>query len=47
MYVQRDIFSAVFKCNYCFNYRLEFTEIVLREMFGGEMERLTGGWGEL
>ena len=45
--MQRDIFSVVFKCNYLFKFRLEFNNIVLREMFGGELERLTGGWGKL
>ena len=45
--MQRDIFSVVFKGNYLFNCRLEFNNIVLREMFGGEVERLTGGWREL
>ena len=43
----RDIFSVDFKCNYLFNCRLEFKDMVLREMFGGEMERLAGGWREL
>jgi len=38
---------VVFKCNYLFNFGLEFKDMVLREMFGGKMERLTGGWGEL
>jgi hypothetical protein len=30
-----------------FNCRLEFKNVVLRKIFGGEMERLTGGWGKL
>jgi hypothetical protein len=30
-----------------FNCRLEFKNMVLREIFGGEMERLTGGWGKI
>ena len=47
MFVQRDVFSVVFKCNYLFNCRLEFKDIVLREMSSGEVERLTGGWGKL
>jgi hypothetical protein len=36
-----------FKCNYLFNCRLEFKNMVLREIFGGKMEKLTGGWGKL
>jgi len=44
--VQRDIFSVVFKCNYLFNFRLEYNNSVLREMYGGEVERLTGGCRE-
>ena len=43
----RDIFSAVLQGNYLFNCRLEFKDMVLREIFGGNMERLTGGWREL
>ena len=43
----RDIFCVVLKCNYLFNFRLEFKDMVLREIFGGEMEKLTGGWREL
>ena len=42
----RDIFSVVFKCNYLFNCRLEFKNMVLREIFGGKMKKLTGGWRE-
>ena len=34
-------------CNYLFECRLEFKNVVLREIFGGEMEKLTGGWREL
>ena len=45
--MQRDIFSVVFKCNYLFNFRLEYNNSVLREMFGGEVERLTGGCREM
>jgi hypothetical protein len=30
-----------------FGCRLEFKDVVLREIFGGEMEKLTGGWREL
>jgi hypothetical protein len=37
----------VFKCDYLFDCRLEFKDIVLREMFGGKVERLTGGWRKL
>jgi len=37
----------MFKCNYLFNCRQEFNNLVLREIFGGEVERLTGGWREL
>ena len=43
----RDIFSVVFKCNYLFNCRLEFKNVVLREIFGGKMETLIGGWRKL
>ena len=43
----RDIFSEVFKYNYLFNCRLEFKNMVLREIFGGKMEKLTGGWRKL
>ena len=45
--VQRDIFSVLSKCNYMFNCRLKFKNIVLREIFGGEVETITGGWREL
>jgi hypothetical protein len=37
----------VFTCNYLFNCRLEFRNVVLREIFGGKMEKLTGGCGKL
>jgi hypothetical protein len=30
-----------------FNCRLEFKVMVLREIFGGEMEKLTGGWRKI
>ena len=43
----RDIFSAVFKSNYLFNCRLEFNNMVLREIFGGKVDKLTGGWRKL
>ena len=43
----RDVFGAVLKCNYLFNCRLEFKNMVLREIFGGKMEKLTGGWRKL
>ena len=45
--MQADIFSVVLNCNYVFNCRLEFKDMVLREIFGGKLERLTGGWREL
>ena len=32
-----------FLCNYLFGCRLEFKDVVLREIFGGEMEKLTAG----
>jgi hypothetical protein len=38
---------GVFICNYLFECRLEFKDVVLREIFGGKMEKLTGGWEEL
>ena len=40
----RDVFSVVSKSNYLFNCRLEFKNMVLREIFGGKMEKLTAGW---
>ena len=43
----RDIFSEVLKCNYLFNCRLEFKNMVLWEIFGGKVEKLTGGWRKL
>ena len=43
----RDIFSVDFKSNYLFNCGLEFKNMVLRVIFGGKMERLTGGWRKL
>ena len=43
----RDIFSDVLKCNYLFDCRLEFENMVLREIFGGKLEKLTGGWRNL
>ena len=42
-----DIFMLIFKCNYWFNCRLEFKNVVLMEILRGEMEKLTGGWREL
>ena len=39
----RDNFSVVFKCNYLFNCILEIKDMVLRGIFGGKMEKLTGG----
>ena len=45
--MQREVFSVVFKCNFLFNCRMEFKNMLLREMFGGKVERLTGGWREL
>jgi hypothetical protein len=47
VFVGRDNFSVVFKSNYLFDCRLEFKNMVLREIFGGKMEKLTGGWGKL
>jgi hypothetical protein len=47
VFVVRDIFGEVFKCNYLFDCRLEFKNMVLREIFGGKMEKLTGGWRKL
>jgi len=45
--VQQIFLCVAFKCNYLFNCRLEFKNMVLREIFGGEKEHLTGGWREL
>jgi hypothetical protein len=36
---------GVFICNYLFGWGVEFKDVVLREIFGGKMEKLTGGWG--
>jgi len=47
VFVVRDIFSVVFKCNYLFDCRLGFKNMVLREIFGGKVEKLTGGWEKL
>ena len=77
VFVQQIFLCVVFKCNYWFNFRLEFMNVVLREILGGwdgevnrmverivmgfrgmrfvvlseilggEMEKLTGGWREL
>ena len=41
------LLCVVYICNYLFDCRLEFKDVVLREIFGGEMEKLTGGWREL
>ena len=41
------LLCEVFICNYLFDCRLEFKDVVLREIFGGEMEKLTGEWREL
>ena len=38
---------VVFKCDYLFGCRLELKTVVLREIFGGEMEKLTEGWRDL
>jgi hypothetical protein len=45
------IVSGIFLCevfisNYLFNCRVEFKNVALREIFGGKMEKLTGGWGK-
>jgi hypothetical protein len=34
-------------CNCVFGCRLEFNIVVLREIFAGELENLTGSWGKL
>jgi hypothetical protein len=34
-------------CNCVFGCRLEFKNMVLKEILGGEMEKLTGGWRKL
>jgi hypothetical protein len=38
---------VVFKCNYMFNCRMEFKNLFLRVIFGGEMENWTGGFRKL
>jgi len=44
-YILNRIFLNVFfKRNYLSNYRLEFNNMVLWEIFGGKMELFTGGW---
>ena len=47
LYCSEILLCVVFICNYLFGCRLEFKDVVLREIFGGEMEKLTGGWREL
>jgi len=43
-YLLTKIFlNVVFKCNALFNWRLQFNNMVLRKVFGGKMEKLTGG----
>ena len=44
--MQRDIFSVGFQCN---NLIVDWIlkNMVLREIFGGKVERLTGGWRKL
>jgi hypothetical protein len=39
--------NVVLKFNYLFKCRLEFRNVALGEILGGEMEKLTGGWREL
>ena len=36
-----------FKYYYLFDCRQEIKNVVLREVFGGIMEKLTGGWRKL
>ena len=43
VFVQQIFLCVVFKCNNLFNCRLEFKNVVLREVLGAEMELLTGG----
>jgi len=38
------LLSVVLKCIDLFNCRLECNNMVLREIFVGKMEMLTGGW---
>jgi hypothetical protein len=39
--------NGLFKCNYLFNCGLEFKNMVLREILGGKVEKLTGEWRKL
>jgi len=45
--VHWNMLKCVFECNYLFNCRLHFKNMVLREIFGGKLEILTGGWRKL
>jgi len=38
------LFYVFFKNNYFFESRLEIKNVVLREIFGVKIEKLTGGW---
>ena len=41
------VLHVIFECNYLSNHKLEYKNIVLRNVFGGKMEKLTGGWRKL
>ena len=43
----RDIFSVVLNVIICLIVDWNFMNMVLREIFGGKMEKLTGGWRKL
>jgi len=41
VFIHKDIFKCSFKCNYLFNCRLKFKNMVLRKIFGGKLVMLT------
>jgi hypothetical protein len=40
------LFNVLFKYNYIFDCRLEIKNVEMRKIFGGKLEKLTGGWRE-
>jgi hypothetical protein len=41
------VLQVIFKCNYLSNHKLEYKNILLRNVFVGKMGKLTGGWKKL
>jgi hypothetical protein len=41
------VLSVISKCKYLFSCRLEFKNLMLKEIFGGEIKKWTGGWRKL